>query len=95
MSTLPAIKKPFVESSDVSIVVGTTVYREPPRTYSNLWVIRLDADVASKELVGARMRATGECERRDQAGCDRRELTHRARQPAGAPGVKVTCGGSR
>jgi len=26
----------------LAIVQGTTTYRTPPRTYSNLWVIRLD-----------------------------------------------------
>jgi uncharacterized protein (TIGR02246 family) len=29
---------------DVAVVQGETVYRTPPRTYSNLWVIRLDAE---------------------------------------------------
>jgi ketosteroid isomerase-like protein len=29
---------------DVAIVQGTTVYRSPPWTYSNLWVIRLADD---------------------------------------------------
>jgi uncharacterized protein (TIGR02246 family) len=31
-------------SPEVAVVQGTTVYRHPPRTYSNLWVIRLDAE---------------------------------------------------
>ena len=42
--------RPLVESSDVSILVGTTVYREPPRTYSNLWVVRLDPDGRCREF---------------------------------------------
>ena len=29
---------------DVAFVQGETVYRTPPHTYSNLWVIRLDAE---------------------------------------------------
>ena len=29
---------------DVAFVQGETIYRTPPHTYSNLWVIRLDAE---------------------------------------------------
>ena len=35
--------KPLVITDDLAIVQGETVYREPPTTYSNLWVIRMDA----------------------------------------------------
>jgi ketosteroid isomerase-like protein len=42
--------RPLVEGPDASIVVGTTVYREPPRTYSNLWVVRLDPDGRCREF---------------------------------------------
>jgi ketosteroid isomerase-like protein len=35
---------PLTVSPEVAVVQGETVYRNPPRTYSNLWVIRLDAD---------------------------------------------------
>ena len=35
---------PLTVSAEVAVVEGTTVYRDPPRTYSNVWVIRLDAD---------------------------------------------------
>jgi ketosteroid isomerase-like protein len=35
--------EPVVETPEVAVVEGRTVYREPRRTYSNLWVIRLDA----------------------------------------------------
>jgi hypothetical protein len=35
---------PVAVTDDVAIIQGTTVYRSPPRTYSNLWVIRLDND---------------------------------------------------
>lgn len=35
--------KPVVVTQDIAVVEGTTDYRDdPPRTYSNLWVIRLD-----------------------------------------------------
>lgn len=34
---------PLVVTSEVAVVEGTTDYRDdPPRTYSNLWVIHLD-----------------------------------------------------
>jgi uncharacterized protein (TIGR02246 family) len=42
--------KPLTVTTDVAIVQGTTTYREPPRTYSNLWVIRLDASGACREF---------------------------------------------
>jgi hypothetical protein len=35
---------PLVVTPDVAVVQGHTVYREPPRTYDNLWVIRLADD---------------------------------------------------
>ena len=34
----------LAETPEVAFVQGRTIYREPPRTYDNLWVIRLDAD---------------------------------------------------
>jgi hypothetical protein len=34
--------QPLAVTDDVAVVQGETVYRTPPRTYSNLWVIRLD-----------------------------------------------------
>jgi uncharacterized protein (TIGR02246 family) len=36
--------QPLAIGPDVAVVQGETVYRSPPRTYSNLWVIRLDAE---------------------------------------------------
>ena len=42
--------RPLVETSDVAVVTGTTVYREPPAVYSNLWVIRLDAGGRCREF---------------------------------------------
>jgi ketosteroid isomerase-like protein len=42
--------QPLLETGDVSILTGTTVYREPPITYSNLWVIRHDADGRCREF---------------------------------------------
>ena len=35
---------PLAVDADVAVVQGETVYRDPPHTYSNLWVIRLDVD---------------------------------------------------
>jgi hypothetical protein len=35
---------PLTVTPEVAVVEGTTTYRDPPRTYSNLWVIRLDPD---------------------------------------------------
>jgi uncharacterized protein (TIGR02246 family) len=32
---------PLTVTPEVAVVHGTTTYRDPPRTYSNLWVIRL------------------------------------------------------
>jgi uncharacterized protein (TIGR02246 family) len=34
--------KPLVITDDLAVVHGETVYNEPPTTYSNLWVIRMD-----------------------------------------------------
>ncbi len=36
--------RPLTVSQELAVVQGTTVYRSPPRTYSNLWVIRLDPE---------------------------------------------------
>jgi uncharacterized protein (TIGR02246 family) len=36
--------QPVAISPEVAVVQGETVYHTPPRTYSNLWVIRLDAE---------------------------------------------------
>jgi ketosteroid isomerase-like protein len=35
---------PLAVNPDVAVVQGVAVYRTPPRAYSNLWVIRLDAE---------------------------------------------------
>jgi hypothetical protein len=32
----------LIAADDLGIIQGETTYREPPRTYSNLWVVRLD-----------------------------------------------------
>lgn len=42
--------QPLVETSDVSIVTGRTVYRDPAVVYSNLWVIRLDPEGRCREF---------------------------------------------
>jgi hypothetical protein len=39
--------RPVAVTDDVAIVQGTTMY--PTETYSNLWVIRLDADGRCRE----------------------------------------------
>jgi hypothetical protein len=35
---------PLAVTPEVAVVEGTTTYRDPPHTYSNLWVIRLTPD---------------------------------------------------
>jgi hypothetical protein len=35
---------------EVAIVTGTATYKEPPTVYSNLWVMRLDADGRCREF---------------------------------------------
>lgn len=39
----------LVEQGDLSVITGTTVYRERP-TYSNLWVIRFDPDGRARQF---------------------------------------------
>ena len=34
--------QPLAITDEVAIIQGQTTYRDPPRTYSNLWVIRLE-----------------------------------------------------
>ena len=33
---------PLIVTEDLAIIEATTVYRSPARTYSNMWVLRLD-----------------------------------------------------
>jgi hypothetical protein len=33
---------PLIVTEELAIIEATTVYREPSRTYSNMWVLRLD-----------------------------------------------------
>jgi uncharacterized protein (TIGR02246 family) len=35
---------PLTVTPEVAVVEGTAVYRDPPRAFSNLWVIHLDAE---------------------------------------------------
>jgi hypothetical protein len=35
---------------ELTIVTGTATYKEPPTVYSNLWVMRLDADGRCREF---------------------------------------------
>ena len=41
---------PLVLEGGLAVVTGTTRYTEPPQVYSNLWVIRLDADGRCSEF---------------------------------------------
>jgi hypothetical protein len=34
----------LLESPELNLVRGWTTYREPPRSYSNLWIVRLGPD---------------------------------------------------
>ncbi len=36
--------RPLAVGPEVAVVQGETTYRTPPNTYSNLWVVRLDAE---------------------------------------------------
>jgi uncharacterized protein (TIGR02246 family) len=42
--------QPLTVAPDVAVVQGETLYRTPPHTYSNLWVIRLDAEGRCSEF---------------------------------------------
>lgn len=42
--------RPLVETPELSAITGTAVYRDPPRTYSNLWTIRFAPDGRAQEF---------------------------------------------
>jgi uncharacterized protein (TIGR02246 family) len=42
--------EPLVVTPEVAVVQGTTRYRDPAQTYSNLWVIRLDGEGRASEF---------------------------------------------
>jgi uncharacterized protein (TIGR02246 family) len=42
--------QPLVDTPELAIITGTTTYREPPLTYSNLWVLRLGDDGRCSEF---------------------------------------------
>ena len=42
--------QPLATSPELAVVEGTTVYHNPPHTYSNLWVIRLDSEGRCSEF---------------------------------------------
>jgi hypothetical protein len=42
--------QPLVETPELAMITGTAAYREPPIVYSNLWVVRLDADGRCREF---------------------------------------------
>ena len=41
---------PILTGPDVGVVQGETVYRDPPQTFSNMWVIRLDDSGRCREF---------------------------------------------
>jgi uncharacterized protein (TIGR02246 family) len=42
--------QPLVVTPELAVITGTATYRDPPRAYSNLWVIRLDPDTRCREF---------------------------------------------
>jgi len=42
--------QPLVVTPELVVVTGTATYKEPPTVYSNLWVMRLDADARCREF---------------------------------------------
>jgi uncharacterized protein (TIGR02246 family) len=38
-------------SDDLGIIKGSTIYKDPPKEYSNLWEVRLDSEGRAKEFV--------------------------------------------
>jgi uncharacterized protein (TIGR02246 family) len=42
--------RPLVTTPELAIITGTATYRDPPRVYSNLWVIRLDPEGRCREF---------------------------------------------
>ena len=38
-------------SGELGIIKGSTIYKDPPKEYSNLWEIRLDSEGRAKEFV--------------------------------------------
>ena len=42
--------RPLVDNPELAIIAGTTTYRDPPLTYSNLWELRLDGDGRCREF---------------------------------------------
>lgn len=42
--------RPLVDTPKLAIITGTTTYRDPPQTYSNLWELRLDGDGRCREF---------------------------------------------
>jgi uncharacterized protein (TIGR02246 family) len=51
---------PVAVTPEVAVVEGTTTYRDPPRTYSNLWVIRLAPDGRCTQFTEWWMQHTGD-----------------------------------
>ena len=42
--------QPLVDTPELTIITGTTTYREPALAYSNLWVLRLGEDGRCREF---------------------------------------------
>ena len=43
--------QPLLETPDLAVLTGTTVYHEPRRVYSNLWLVRLEPDGRCREFI--------------------------------------------
>lgn len=52
--------QPLLDTPELAIITGTTIYRDPPLAYSNLWVLRLGADGRCREFTEWWMEHTGE-----------------------------------
>jgi hypothetical protein len=42
--------RPLLVTPETSVITGTATYRDPPRVYSNLWVVRLDPEGRCREF---------------------------------------------
>ncbi|WP_412539064.1 nuclear transport factor 2 family protein [Longispora sp. K20-0274] len=49
--------EPVATTGELSVITGRTAYREPPREYHNLWLIRLDAEGRCAEFTEWYMKA--------------------------------------
>jgi uncharacterized protein (TIGR02246 family) len=59
--------QPLTVGPDLAVIQGEALYRTPPHTYSNLWVIRLDAEGRCSEFTEWWMRHPDGAEPSSQA----------------------------